>query len=404
MAAELQLSASQIYEQITGGAGTDKLAEAQRAAGELRRKLSEYTNELTALAEQVNEAWHGTTGRLAENAALLLAVRSGRDSEELRRAAVALLQQIDAFDTVRRGVVPVPPEPPRISTDGLAAYLSGHASYFEELAAYRMATQNNIRAFAAYHEASVANGNAMPTTVSLAMVPGANIERAAFTPSAITERNAGDAQGAQDTENTDNADTRTALTSRSESGTSPRRSGESPTRETGTPMDGQFPETPDGAAASPANQHGPVRVAASPTTVAVDSSSTVRLPHASETASVESARPTPRGNGDSGGAGFNELVGRGPDAPHRTPPPPGPRGGLRGASPAQPNGMPPAGGQPGGNRGATGVPLGAASPRRGEDDRERKRPAYLLEPDPDETFAGPHERTVPPVVGDRPER
>jgi hypothetical protein len=46
--------------------------------------------------------------------------------------------------------------------------------------------------------------------------------------------------------------------------------------------------------------------------------------------------------------------------------------------------------------GLGGVPIGAGARR--EDDGEHRRPAYLVEPDPDALF-GSDELTAPPVIG-----
>jgi hypothetical protein len=42
--------------------------------------------------------------------------------------------------------------------------------------------------------------------------------------------------------------------------------------------------------------------------------------------------------------------------------------------------------------------MGAGARPRGEEDLERERPSFLVEPDPEETF-GTDQVTAPPVIG-----
>lgn len=55
-----------------------------------------------------------------------------------------------------------------------------------------------------------------------------------------------------------------------------------------------------------------------------------------------------------------------------------------------------------GRGGANGMPMAPGAARgKGEEDKEKKAPAYLQNPDPDETFGGYTEKPMPPVIGEK---
>ncbi|EHR48878.1 hypothetical protein SacmaDRAFT_0577 [Saccharomonospora marina XMU15] len=402
MAEERPISASEIYESIVGGEGIGRLAEAIHAVARLRQFLESSAEQLGAIARQTHEGWQGGAGGLAANQAWLLGMVCGADNHDISRAVEAVTAQIDAFVAVHQSVVPVPPEPPPITADGLTAYLEGGLHYAADLASYRVAAENNVRAFAQYHEASVANGASIPTELAPLPVSTAEIERTDL-PAVAPGRLVGAAEP-----------TTGPVTEPAATGTATPSVPDMPpgTRPVSSP---DTTEPAHGATASAAGDRPVSRHPSMATTV------TANPPSVEGSAAPPARHPARTGRGEdrgSPGKGKDGAVrrdhglvgrtdGRGPASGRhgsgspggQARPPAGPAGQIStsGANRA-------GGGGVAGHRGVSGVPLGAAGRRQAEEEREHNRPAYLREPDPDETFAGPHERTAPPVLGERPER
>lgn len=394
MAEERPISASEIYDSIVGGEGTARLGEAVQAASRLRQLLESSIEELGSLAKRTHEGWQGDAGGLAANQAWLLGMTCGSDRHDVDRAAEAIVAQIDAFASVHRRVLPVPPEPPPITTQGLAAYLAGGSDYRADLAAYRASAENNVRAFAQYHEASIVNGASIPTELTPLTVPTTEVVR--------TDTSTLPAETSSATTEPAIADTSAPHPAREAHDDTPQVSNPVPPEAT---SDYTRPAaSSDGAAdsGSTATRVTPARTAGEHSPMSTPAAAAQYPANGKGDASLGNTEP-PRGTNDrlADGADKREPVsgwrGNSREVPAN------PRGGLKGAL-ARPDGRPAAGSQPGGSRGPAGVPLGATGARRGEEDKERKRPAYLLDPDPDETFAGPRERAVPPVVGEHQER
>lgn len=142
--ARVPLSATEIYEQVHAGPGTSRLSGAQQAAVELRDQLEDCSDEVRALTTRMREGWQGEASSAAAGAATPLADASRHDAELLAVADRAIGDQISAFDNVRNTVVPVPPDPPEMtSQDMFDTFSSGLAVHTRNLIDYQ--TTNSAR-------------------------------------------------------------------------------------------------------------------------------------------------------------------------------------------------------------------------------------------------------------------
>ncbi|MFF5986180.1 hypothetical protein [Prauserella flavalba] len=429
MATEGPLTAAEIYEQITNGEGPGKLEAARDAATTLRHEFEASADMVAKLAGQIDSGWQGEGGSAAANAAWPLAKASDVDSKYLDIADRAVTDQISAFGTVSNSVVPVSADPPAITADDFVSFMQGENSYQAKLDQYNAESQANVQAFAAYHQASTANGETMPASYASLADLGAPV-------SLIDSGTGREATAARDTapapivggvqrapvtggsvgspQGTPIGSTATPIgQTGSQTGNTP--DGDTSSNTGGTPAD----DGTHAAAYRPQPVNPPVTSQPDyqfgPTGKPINHLNTGTGPWAPPNpytgyAPAPGAGPRPgtgAGTGTGTGNGFARLPGATPGTPGapgqggQVAPPPG-RGtgaGIPGETAARCGTAPGTGANA---RGATGMPMGAVGGGRGkEEDKERTPPAYLRNPDPDETFAGPVEKTTPPVLGER---
>lgn len=164
MVAEGPLTAAEIYEQVTGGAGIGSLADAQDGAGQLTHRMVERAQRISALRAKTMGGWQGGAGDSAADATLPLVQAAADDAVHLETARTAVGAQMDAFGTAKYSVKPVAPRPPEMTSGDLYNVLTGDGqSYNSKVSGWQADSQGNIEAFGAYHSASASNGGLMPS-------------------------------------------------------------------------------------------------------------------------------------------------------------------------------------------------------------------------------------------------
>lgn len=418
MVTEGPLTAAQIYEQITGGKGIQSLGDAQDSADQLTTRMVERAQRISALRAKTLSGWQGGAGEAAADATLPLVQAAADDAVHLKTAQAAVGAQMDAFGTAKHSVKPVAPQPPELTAQDILHVFNGQGtgSYATKVASWQSDSQANIEAFSAYHSASSTNGVQMPAQYAQLADSGA--------PVSMTT--------------TPKADTRSKTVGPTDTGEWTRNPNqpqvpEQQTRETVQPgqrqVQNQFTNQNQNQFQNQGQKPG---------------SSNVQQPGNSNTDNTHANSYVPKpvmppaaqggyqfgptgqpvsnlgdnyafGPGGSGGysGGFgpgtggystNTSTGYRPGAGTGA----NPGTGLRAPGPSTGARLPeerlPGGTARGtaGPRGANGMPMGAPGGGRGgkEEDREKKKAAYLKNPDPDDTFGGFIEKPMPPVIGE----
>ncbi len=408
MVAEGPLTAAQIYDQITGGKGTDSLSDAQQAAFELTRRLADRAAQVYSLTEKTQAGWTGAAGDSAAVATMPLIKASADDAKHLVRAQNAVSDQMHAFGTAKNSVKPVAAEPPQLTSDDIQNVLVGNGwdSYNTRVTSWQADSQANIDAFRTYHGASTENGTQMPTEYARLNDPAASISLA-------PPDSGGPGKPPSEQYPPGGRPSGGAVERMDERKPSP-----------GQPGPGQLgPGQPGPGQPGPGIQDprrpGAVTPSGAPGSDATKASQYVPKPVMPPAASTgyqfgPTGEPISNLGGTPGyGGGFGPYgpgnpgagagggyapgngnrggeMGRGAGSGARIPEErmPGGRGGMAG---------------PGGARGANGMPMGAPGAGRGkkEEDKEKKAAPYLRNADPDETFGGTDVKPMPPVIGER---
>ncbi|OXM59234.1 hypothetical protein [Amycolatopsis vastitatis] len=422
MAAETPLTAAQIYEQITGGDGIQKLADAHDSASHLTQRMIDRASRINALRAKTMSGWQGGAGDSAADSTAPLIQAAMDDAIHLQNAQSAVGAQMGAFGTAKNSVKPVAAQPPDITADDLYNTLAGDGkSYQTKVAGWQADSQANIDAFRAYHSASTTNGGQMPAQYAQLTDSGAPITLDTGTPTTgkttgtDTERRAQDRQRTQPPGVPDQTQYRPGT-----------QTGQNQTRQNQT---GQNQVGP--------NQVGQDQVVGRrPGTTTSDdthANSFVPKPVLPPAASTgyqfgPTGQPLnsfgPGGFGPYGGSEFGPGAGYTPGGYGPGSGSGGYRGtgsgsvnepGARGVGPGSGSGRGVvgenvAGGRAGaagaaGGRGANGMPMGhAPGGGKKEEDKEKKAAPYLRNPDPDDTFGGDIEKPMPPVIGEKPNK
>ncbi|MFE6609510.1 PPE domain-containing protein [Amycolatopsis sp. NPDC057786] len=401
---------------VTTGEGTDSLSRAQAGASSLASRHQERIQRITTLSQKTASGWQGGASDAAVAATKPLVEAAMDDTMHVAVAQSAISAQMDAFGTAKNSVKPVPPEQPAPTAEDVKSAMSGGlVSYWSKVQGYQADSQHNIDTFASYHSASTANGDELPAQYAQLTDPGGSV--------ALAEgggqppvRGFGDGS--------DGREDRVGEPYRGPSGPS-GTGGPSGPNGPGTgvtaPQPGQGPQPgqhhpgyqlPDDG--TRANSYTPPQ-----TTPVVPPAANLDFgPNGkpNPTYNTPGAFPPGYGPGTSGPG----VPGSGVRSPG------GPGGGFRGpggtggvGGPGQQPGM---GGRSGagmpgegvagrgaagaagsaGRGGANGMPMAPGAARgKGEEDKEKKAPAYLQNPDPDETFGGYTEKPMPPVIGEK---
>ncbi|WP_216210644.1 PPE domain-containing protein [Amycolatopsis aidingensis] len=420
-----KLSAAEIYRQINGGPGPEKLSVAKQAAEELKVRLQDRAGQVARLEQRIQEGWKGQAGSAAANAAKPLAKASELDSGYLNVADHAIDNQIESFRRVQNSVVPVSDKPPEMTATGLFDSMSigDMGRYIAEVGKWQAESEANVQAYTTYHQASTSNGQTMPSAFAPLTDPGAPISMADGSGGAKEAGGPGGSRVAPPV-----------------IGGSVGASGGRPGVSSDGGGDYRPPPSPaTGAPGGTGDRQGPTpgtqRVPAGRTSTDTDGTG------ASSWRPSPAPEPTPQqggqqfgpggrppggtgtGTGPGGGSGFGPI-GSGPGGGSGSGPGSGGYRGNGGIGSGRTGGMPgqgrftgalpgegstargTTGGAPGstgtsGRAGAAGMPMGAGAGRgQGGEDKDRQRPDYLKDPDPDETYGGFEGKVVPPVIGE----
>ncbi|ONF66197.1 hypothetical protein [Amycolatopsis keratiniphila] len=429
------LTATQIYEQITGGEGTGSLARAQESAYTLASKHSERLQRITALAQKTASGWQGGASEAAIAATRPLVDAAADDAMHVTIAQNAMTSQTDAFGTTKNSVKPVPPEQPAPTAEDVKALMGGGGTfgYWDRVKAYQADSQHNIDTFASYHSASTANGDELPAQYAQLTDPGGSVT--------LDEGGGGKPAVKGFGDGSDGREHGTGEPYRGPSGPSGPSTPSGPSgpsapapggAQGGGPQPGQGPQPsqylgtqhpghqlPDDG--TRANSYTPPQTTpVVPPAANLDFGPTGKPNPAYNT---PGAFPPGYGPGTSG-PGVYGPGGRPPGVPGTTGGP-GATGGPGSGATGRPGGtgqQPGMGGRSGagmpgeamggrgaagaagsaGRGGANGMPMAPGAARgKGEEDKEKKAPAYLQNPDPDETFGGYIEKPMPPVIGEK---
>jgi hypothetical protein len=126
---------------------------------------------LKSLAIYMDHAWQGEAGSAAQRGAGPLAIEHEAAAPEISNAARSMQQQVDAFETARNSVVPVPdmPEKPGF-WDNIFSAGQANAKYEQRVAASQAANEHNIAVMRAYDDATRQN-QALLTGIPQALNP-----------------------------------------------------------------------------------------------------------------------------------------------------------------------------------------------------------------------------------------
>lgn len=395
------MSGREIYENFTGGSLAGLTYSADNTSS-FAANYSERIDFVQKLLSSMEQAWQGEASGLAARGAGPLMIGHSNASVQADEVATSMRLQADAFNTAKSRVVPIPDMPQQPSGwENFVTLGAAGKRYEQQLTAVQHANDHNVAIMQAYEDASTQNQSRL---------------------SEIPDRLKGDYLqfgGDQPPDKPPNGHGPPPLPWRvPPSGGGGRTGGGGGTRTPGSSSG------PSGAQWSPqqASQTGNQTAGLTQASVAQP------LPH--QVPGLDGGWPRPGGQGPSapglplaagpgpmaGSAGFGSDSGRaagrgfGPGGSSGGPGGEGGRSGARG-------GFGPRGGAgfegsaarglaggagaagSGGRAGQGGSPqLGGGARGQGDEDFERERPSFLVEPDPDETF-GTDEVTAPPVIG-----
>ncbi|MGW5700270.1 PPE domain-containing protein [Amycolatopsis japonica] len=340
----------------------------------------------------------------------------------------SIMSQMGAFGTAKNSVKPVPSEQPAPTAEDVKALMGGGGTfgYWDRVKGYQADSQHNIDTFAFYHSASTANGDELPAQYAQLTDPGGSVT--------LDEGGAGKPAVKGFGDGSDGREHGTGEPYRGPSGPSGPHGPSKPSGPSGpntpapdsgpqpgqSPQPGQYPGPHQPGAQQPddgtrANSYTPPQTTpVVPPAASLDFGPTGKP---NPTYNTPGAFPPGYVPGTSGPGVY------GPGA--RPPGVPGATGGPGAGATGRPGGtgqQPGMGGRSGagmhgeamggrgaagaagsaGRGGANGMPMAPGAARgKGEEDKEKKAPAYLQNPDPDETFGGYIEKPTPPVIGEK---
>jgi len=372
------MSGQDIYDNFHNGTGPEGLSASAAIVNELAGRYQERAQQVQRLRSRMEAAWQGPAAGAANRGLGPLVTEHDESGHALRTAQDLTGRQAGSFGKARDTVVPVPPSPGEVNPLAVLTDPAATATYFQQVAAHNQAAQHNVDVMNGYTGASDYNTERQPSSYGELAADHAGVT--------ITSPDTIDAE-----------DYRVPSGGDSDQNGPPAPSSSDNVESTGG--SGVDSATP---APSPSGQH--VQATTTPGSV-VPATSTV-TPAMATGRPVSGVPMTGSGVGVGGGqfgGGGAQLGGGNPGGL--------PRGGNPGAAPR--GGFPgggPVGGQPGaagratagrGGAGFGGVPVGGGR-GRGEDDTERKAPAYLEGGDPEDLF-DTDQLTAPSAIGDEDE-
>jgi hypothetical protein len=384
---ERPLTAAEIYAQINGGPGLDSLRESQVTLSRLHQLMENSAADVRALNSRISAGFQGRSGEAAANATRPLSKATDDDLDHLGMVDDSISAQITAFSTVRNSVQPVSPQPPQLTaTETMEMLLGLHGGYEQKIGGWATDIGTNIKAFNAYYDASTTNSRNAPSQFGQVIDPGERITMAgAETPStaksvAPLPRSGGSLAPPPPPSAPQQVPVRSA----------PGLSEPVGPAANGDTTVSAYP--PTGGGLPPGYRSGPTSPPTQPN-ISVGQGSGYFVSGTPDSyhgvAGPGAGGTSGRGAGTTGGRGAGPVNERGDLS-----------AGLRsGAGEDRNNGRPSPIGSTGkvGRSGLPGIGTGAG---KKDEDKERKRPGYLRNPDPKGTFTDPAPKTAPPVIGE----
>jgi hypothetical protein len=418
MATEGPLTASQIYEQITGGTGTQSLSDAQSITADMTKLMVERASKINSLRKKTMSGWQGSAGEAAADSTMPLVQAAQDDAIHLQNAQSAVGAQMGAFGTAKNSVKPVAAQPPDITADDLYNTLAGDGkSYQTKVAGWQADSQASIDAFRSYHSASTTNGGQMPAQYAQLTDSGAPITLDTGTPATGKTTGTDTGRREQDRQRTQPPGIPDQTQYRPGTQTGQNQTSQNQTGQNQVGQDQVGGRTPGATTPSTSDDTHANSYVPQPVMPPAASTGYQFGPTGQPLNSLGPGGFGPYGSGEFGpgtgytpggygtGSGSGGYRGTGSGAVNEP--------GARGVGPGSGSGRGVvgenlAGGRPGaagaaGGRGANGMPMGhGPGGGKKEEDKEKKAAAYLRNPDPDGTFGGDIEKPVPPVIGEKP--
>jgi len=386
------MSGQEIYESFTRG-DFSGLQTSGVATMRLSVSYADRAQRLDRLAAEMERAWQGDAADSARRGAGPLANRLALAIPQLGNAGRSIEQQAEEFLVAKNSVVPVPPVPEKPGFfDNVFSLGNAQGDYEKKLAAAQSANDNNVAVMTRYEDATRRNVD-MLTQIPAAFASFPSLGDAhihelppsgAPIPETTTTGIPPAGQGGQPAADSAPAG-EAASTSQSRAG------------------------NPSQSAAADAGLAG-TRAESTGTAAASVAPLDIASPKQSLAPSLDGPRAGPPLGPVGVGYGLGADATRGgvPGGPREPGGLGGPRGavarpvsdpGVRGRGPAWPESPAARGaGRAGTGRAGAGGPVGAGRRSESEDDLEHRRPAFLVEADPDELF-GNDQTTAPPVIG-----
>lgn len=376
----MEMSGQEIYDNFQQGKGAEGISSSAAMVKELTQRHKERVGRLAALRTRMESAWQGDAAEAANRGLGPATTEHGESGLALHRAQDLTDRQAGSFGDAKHNVVPVPPAPDAVDPLVILTNPDALVTAMDQQTAHNEAAQRNVDVMDGYTGASTFNTDHQPKSFG-----------------AIVDDQAGITVGEPSGGAIDSDDYRESTSDSGQQDSVPGPGSD------GTP--GYGPPagdagTPSGASRGDAGTTTPGGYTATLLPAGVTS-----LPSGTDSA-LGQPRPMSDGRGFSGlGVGLPfDSRGFGSGEPRG-----GALGGPRGGVPrggglltgtpggSVPGAVPTAG--PGrGGVGFGGVPMGAGR-GRGDEDTERKTPAYLEGGDPEELF-DTDQLTAPAAIGE----
>jgi hypothetical protein len=158
------LTPHEIYVQVTGGPGSNRLNQAHDATRSEWASEDERAQLIKKLGEKIRGGWEGEASSAAFGAALPLAETAIRGADQLDMSQDLLSRQSGSFHDAANNVRPVPPQPPESNV--LNDAIPFETDLDREIKSYQADAQHNIDVFGGYDNASSYNETNMPMEYS----------------------------------------------------------------------------------------------------------------------------------------------------------------------------------------------------------------------------------------------
>jgi hypothetical protein len=167
------LTPYEIYEQLRGGPGSDRLDTAQHTTRSEWEHEDERAQMISKLGEKIRIGWQGEASDAAFGAALPLAESAIRGSDHLNTAQDLLSRQSGSFHDAFNSVRPVPARPP--DNNVLNESIPFETDLDREIKTYQADAQHNLDVYRGYDNASEYNETNMPREYSTITHSGGTI-------------------------------------------------------------------------------------------------------------------------------------------------------------------------------------------------------------------------------------